>query len=115
MAVGTSGGTEPTYIYDPSADTWTNTAKSIAKFNFQPYFSTSNTNSLFIEDGSNFLQYLSSENDWRILQPFSAAREGVCLAADDNNVYSIGGYNVITDNNNNYQVSMSNEVGIYKF
>ncbi len=108
VVAGSSGVTQPTFIYDPVMDAWkTDTGIAIGKFNLQPYFSTPYNNDLYVTDGDYFLNYSSSSNNWYDLQPFSTSRLGASLASDGNNIYSIGGYI------QNQSDSMTNDVGVY--
>jgi N-acetylneuraminic acid mutarotase len=92
IIAGSPGVTQPTFIYDPVTDTWeTDTTIAIGKFNNQPYFSAGVNNGMFVTDGYDFLRYSIVDNNWYVLQPFSA-HLGNTLASDGNNVYSIGGY-----------------------
>jgi N-acetylneuraminic acid mutarotase len=101
VVVGTSDGSEPTYIYDPVNDKWSRSGKTVAQFNFEPYFSTADDSNMYVYDGNEFLQYRSVDNEWRVLQPFLTSRKAACLSYYDNNVYSIGGYIIPTDSNIN--------------
>jgi N-acetylneuraminic acid mutarotase len=95
VAVGCGERDIPTYIYDPATDTWT-TGKSISKFSGQPYYSVASNNDLYVINGNNFLQYLPADDEWRELPlPLKLSSGHVyctCLAADNTNIYSIGGY-----------------------
>jgi N-acetylneuraminic acid mutarotase len=92
VVVGDSEGDQPTYMYDPATDTWT-IAKSAGKFNLEPYYSTVAGDGMYVNDGLGLLQYLSSQDEWRELQPPSTSLHGACLASDNDNIYVIGGYN----------------------
>jgi N-acetylneuraminic acid mutarotase len=96
VAVGYTEGDIPTYIYDPATDTWT-TGKAISKFSGQPYYSIASNNDLYVINGNSFLQYLPVDDEWRELPlPLMLAFGhvyGTCLAADNANIYSVGGYN----------------------
>ncbi len=95
VAVGYSEGDIPIYIYDPATDTWT-TGKSISKFNNEPYFSVASSSHFYVLNGDHFLQYSPSDDEWRELPlPLTSilgSVYGTCLASNNDNIYSIGGY-----------------------
>ena len=106
-----AGPEEPTYIYDPVADSWfADTALGIGKFSFEPYFSTAANNDMYVTDGINFLRYASAANNWNVLQANSTSRRAASLASDGTNIYSIGGYIYVQKTNSD---SMTNDVGKY--
>ena len=113
IAAGSAGENVPTFIYDPVTDTWSNIGKPVSKFNNEPYFSATANNSMYVVNANDFLKYMPGNNEWNVLQPFLKTRKGACLAGDGDNIYSIGGYNLIPRSNNNYDVSMSGDVEVY--
>jgi len=100
VAAGSSDEDLPTYIYDPSTDTWT-TGKSNSKFNLQPYYSVGSGSNLYITNGDHLLQYLSDKDEWRELPLPSVSDKGwiynSCLASYNDAIYSIGGWLYGTD------------------
>jgi N-acetylneuraminic acid mutarotase len=100
VATGGSGENLPTYIYDPTTDTWS-TGKSISKFNLQPYYATAANNSLYVMNGNDFLQYQPATDEWSELPlPLTSvigSIYGTCLASDNSNVYAAGGVANLVD------------------
>lgn len=100
VAAGYTEGDIPTYIYDPATDTWT-TGKSIGKFNLGPYYATASNTDMYVTNGDYFLKYMPSANEWRELPLTLTSAQGPvyssCLAFNNGNIYSIGGYQQGTD------------------
>jgi N-acetylneuraminic acid mutarotase len=111
VGVGSSEG-NMTLVYEPATDTWSNSAKEIPKFNFEPYFAASTGNDMYVDNGDDFIKYMANADAWNQLQPFSTSIKGSCLAADANNLYSIGGYSVEYENNE-YNIYTQDTVRVY--
>jgi len=99
VMVGSAGADAPTYIYDASTDTWSDAGAAIGKFHNEPYTAVALNNEIFVNAGNEFLKYIPSINEWRLLSPLSIQRYASGLAASGEKIYAVGGYRYINDFN----------------
>lgn len=106
---GNAGDGVPTFVYDPSTDTWSSEGAPFSFFNNEPYASTSANNAFFVMQGSAFQKYNPVDDEWRVLQPQIEQRYGVGRASSQEAIYSIGGYR------NGDSDDVSRKVEVYDF
>lgn len=105
---GSSSGTVPTFIYDPSTNTWSKNLTPLEIFSNEPYSSTTLNGEIYVNHGATFIKYNTSDNEWRLLESSDVPRYGVALAAEADKIYGIGGYSWSTSG-----YSLSNFVEFY--
>jgi N-acetylneuraminic acid mutarotase len=101
---GNAGENIPTFVYDPATDTWSKELAPLGKFVNEPYSSTSSGGDIYVNYGSTFIKYITSEDEWRLLEPPSTPRFGVALASSPDMIYGLGGYSY---GSNNYTIHKS--------